>query len=95
MDLHQLGSSLWYFHVVDECTRFSNAVIVHTKSLKIIAEKFLQMWIIIFGPPRQIFLENGGDFVKTFTLILKQHQPSLLGQMDIVNATTRFSAILL
>ena len=32
MDLHQLGSSLWYFHIIDEFTRFSNAVIVHTKS---------------------------------------------------------------
>ena len=27
MDLHQLDSSLWYFHVIDEFTRFSNTVI--------------------------------------------------------------------
>ena len=27
MDLHQLDSSLWYFHVIDEFTRFNNTVI--------------------------------------------------------------------
>ena len=63
IDLHQLGSKLWYFHVIDEFTCFSNVVIVHTKSSKIIAEKFLQMWISIFGPPKQIFSDNGGEFV--------------------------------
>ena len=41
MDLHQLGRSLWYFHVIDEFTHFSNAVIVHCKSSKIITGKFL------------------------------------------------------
>ena len=48
MDLHQLGSILWYFHIIEKFTRFSNAIIVYTKSSKIIAEKFLQMWISIF-----------------------------------------------
>ena len=66
MDLHQLGSSLWYFHVIDEFTHFSNAVIVHTKSSKIIAEKFLHMWISIFGPPKQTFSDNEGEFVSQY-----------------------------
>ena len=63
MDLHQLRSSLWYFHFIDEFTRFSNAVIVHTKSSKITAKAFLQMWICIFGQPEQIFSDNGGKVV--------------------------------
>ena len=63
MDLHQLGSILWYFHIIEKFTRFSNAVIVYTKSSKIIAEKFLQMWISIFWPPNQIFSNNEGEFV--------------------------------
>ena len=28
MDLHQLSVNLWYFHMIDEFTRFSNAVII-------------------------------------------------------------------
>ena len=61
-------------------------VIVHTKSSNI--AKFLQMWISISGPPKQTFSDNGGvlfhnillTYVKTLTLISKQHQLSLLGQ---------------
>ena len=66
MDLQQLGSSLWYFHVIDEFTRFSNAVTVHTKSSAIIAEEVFQMWICIFGPPKQIFSDNGGIISQYF-----------------------------
>ena len=41
MDLHQLGENLCYFHFIDKFSRFSSAIIVKTKSSKIITEKFL------------------------------------------------------
>ena len=63
MDLHQLGENLWYFHFIDGFGRFSSAIIVKTKSSKIITEKFLQNWISVFGPPSKIFSDNGGEFV--------------------------------
>ena len=63
MDLYQLGENLWYFHFIDEFSRFSCAIIVKTKSSKIIIEKFLQNWISVFGSPSKIFSDNGGEFV--------------------------------
>ena len=64
MDLHQLGENLWYFHFIDEFILFSSAIIIKTKSKssKIIIEKFLQNWIIVFGPSK-ILSDNGGEFV--------------------------------
>ncbi|XP_077971779.1 uncharacterized protein LOC144425883 [Styela clava] len=62
IDLHQLESNLWYMHMVDEFTRFSNAVIVRSKSSSIIANKFLLRWISIFGSPQKVFTDNGREF---------------------------------
>ena len=63
MDLHQLGENLCYFDLIDEFSRFSSAIIVKTKSSKIITEKFLRNWITVFGPTSKIFSDNGGEFV--------------------------------
>ena len=63
IDLHQLGENLWYLHFIDKFSCFSSAIIVKTKSSKIITEKFLQNWISVFGPPSKIFSDNGGEFL--------------------------------
>nr|XP_039264060.1 uncharacterized protein LOC120339893 [Styela clava] len=62
LDLHQLGPSLWYLHVIDEFSRYSNAALIHSKSPKIIIQKFLQFWVSIFGAPRRVISDNGGEF---------------------------------
>ena len=63
MDLHQLGEDLWYFHFIDEFSYFGSAIVVKSKSSKIITEKLIQNWISVFGSPSNIFSENGGEFV--------------------------------
>ena len=93
MNLNQLGNSLWYFHVIDEFIHFSNAVIIHTKSSNIISS---HVDIIFYHLSRysqimEVSLSHNIllTYEKTLTLILKQHQSSLLGQMDLLQKSSR------
>ena len=63
MDLHQLEQNLWYLHLIDKFSRFSNAVIIKSKSTNIIIKKILKYRICLFGSPNTIFSDNGGEFV--------------------------------
>ena len=63
MDLHYIDKNLWYFHMIDEFSRYSNAVIVKSKQPEVIIQNFIQNWISIFGSPIKIFSDNGGEFV--------------------------------
>ena len=63
MDLHQLGRNLWYLHLIDEFSRFSNAVIIKSKFTDIIIKMFLKYWISLFGSSNTVFSDNGGEFV--------------------------------
>ena len=62
MDLHQLEESVWYLHIIDEFTRFSNAIIIRNKGTSTVIKKFLQSWISIFGSPNKVFSDNGSEF---------------------------------
>ena len=54
MDLHELvPHKIWYLHMVDEFTRYSNAVIIKSKS--VVPQAFLRFWISLFGPPKTVF----------------------------------------
>ena len=62
MDLHNLvPNKVWYLHMVDEFTRFSNAIIIRNK--KMAYRGFLLSWISLFGPPSSMFSDNGGEFI--------------------------------
>ena len=62
MDLHELvPQKLWYLHIVDEFTRYSNACLI--KSKKAVPQAFLKNWIQIYGPPGKVFADNGGEFI--------------------------------
>ena len=68
MDLHHIDKNLWYFHMIDEFSRYSNAVIIRSKNPSVIIDNFIQNWISLFGSPTKIFSDNGGEFVsKEFT----------------------------
>ena len=62
MDLHSLDKNIWYFHMIDEFSRFSNAAIIKSKQPEIIIKHFLKNWISIFGSPYKVFSDNGGEF---------------------------------
>ena len=60
-DLQQLLTNLWYMHFVDEFTCYSAAVIVENKS--VCHKAFIKYWTSIFGAPKNIFSNNGGEFI--------------------------------
>ena len=59
IDLHYIDKNLWYSHIIDEFSRYSNAVIIRSKHPNIITKNFLQNWISIFGILQKIFSDNG------------------------------------
>ena len=61
VDLHELKPNLWYLHIIDELTKYSNAVLINKKSISGIA--FLKGWVSLFGPPDRVFSDNGGEFI--------------------------------
>ena len=61
MDLHENQSNIWYMHIIDEFTRLSNAVIIRSKTVAV--KTFLKHWMSLFGVPRKIFSDNGGEFI--------------------------------
>ena len=63
VDLHELEKSkTWYLHIIDEFTRFSAGAIIHSKKATVFVKKFIQCWISVFGAPRKLFSDNGGEF---------------------------------
>ena len=61
LDLHELQPNVWYLHVIDEFTRYSNAGIVRSKNVAV--RCFLRHWISLFGAPHRVFSDNGGEFI--------------------------------
>ena len=61
MDLHEIESKLWYIHIIDEFSRFSNAKIIKSKYMSV--KTFMKSWISIFGVPSKVFSDNGGEFI--------------------------------
>ena len=59
VDFHQLSDNLWYFQMIDEFTRFSNAVIIKSKATPVVIKKFIQCWISLLGSPNRVFSDNG------------------------------------
>ena len=62
IELHSLDRNIWYFHMIDEFTRFSNATIIKSKHPEIIIKNFLQNWVSLFGTPFKVFSDSGGEF---------------------------------
>ena len=81
VDLHQLEQSVWYLHIIDIFTRFSAGCIVRTKDASVIGDKIIKNWIGIFGPPKKLFSDNGGEFAN-------EHITQLAQQFNIELMTT-------
>ena len=47
--------------MIDEFTRYSNAVIIEKKSSSLTA--FIKNWLSIFGSPKRLFTNNGGTVI--------------------------------
>ena len=65
VDLHKLsecGDSVYYLHIVDLFTRFSQAEIIMDKKTGTIIDALNRKWCFVFGTPDKISSDNGGEF---------------------------------
>ena len=61
LDLDEINSGLYYFHTIDDFTRYSNVVIIKKKSSSLTA--FIKNWLSILGAPKRLLSDNGGEFI--------------------------------
>ena len=65
IDLHELtslGRSIYYIHIIDLFTRFSQAEIIENKRGSTIVNSLNKLWIFSFGAPNKTLTDNGGEF---------------------------------
>lgn len=62
VDLHELEHNVWYLHIIDEFTRFSAGSIMRSKRPSEFVRKFLEYWIAVYGAPKCLYSDNGGEF---------------------------------
>ena len=62
LDLHELDNNLYYAHFIDHFTRLSGSAIIRSKDPGIVLNKFLQHWVSLYGSPRKVLSDNGGEF---------------------------------
>ena len=61
VDLKVWGKK-YFLVVVDLATRFCQATVVHNKLASTIIKGLLKCWIILFGAPKKLLSDNGGEF---------------------------------
>ena len=64
MDLHQFSGldKTWFLHIIDEFSRFRVAVIIHCKSAEVVVGMLKIHWILKFGPPERLRVDNSREF---------------------------------
>ena len=50
------------FHCIDLATRLSAACVVRSKDAKHIIDSLVKTWLNVFGAPKKIYTDNGGEF---------------------------------
>ena len=63
MDLHEIDHNFYYLHIIDLFSRLSAAAIIRKKDSQVIVDKFMQIWVGIYGAPEVgVYTDNGGEF---------------------------------
>ena len=65
VDLKQIGDQLYILHIIDHLTRYSQGCLIKSKKKGIIVKGLMECWVKIFGPPRRVLSDNGGEFVNS------------------------------
>ena len=61
MDLKSWGTR-YFFVIIDVTTKFCTAVVINDKSASTICANLFTSWIVLFGAPKKILSDNGGEF---------------------------------
>ena len=70
MDLKKLKNGKHILYIIDLFSRFTMAKIINTKKPAEIVNGLMEKWISIFGTPRKILTDNGGEFCNETMLLL-------------------------
>ena len=63
MDLHEIDHNFYYLHIIDLFSRLSAATIIRRKDPQLIVDKFMQIWVSVYGAPEVgVYTDNGGEF---------------------------------
>ena len=64
MDLKQWSyqNKVWLIHIVDHLTQYSTSCFIQSKRKAVIVESIFKIWIAIFGSPKSVLVDNGGEF---------------------------------
>ena len=65
MDLKEINGYR-ILHMIDHATRYSVATIVKSKEKEEIVKAIFQNWVALFGPPKEILSDNGGNLIMIF-----------------------------
>ena len=61
MDL-KLYKGVHFLHLINLATRYSSAVVIHSKGKEVIVKNIMLHWIAIFGALVRLLSDNGGEF---------------------------------
>ena len=70
MDLKKLKNGKHILYIIDMFSRFTMAKIINTKKPTEVINGLMEKWITIFGTPRKILTDNGGEFCNEEMLLL-------------------------
>ena len=62
VDLKSLSREGWILHMIDMHTRYTRSILVDRKFSSGIIDKIMKDWVGIFGVPRKLMSDNGGEF---------------------------------
>lgn len=61
----KIWGKYYFLVIVDMATRFCSACVISNKLPATIIKGLFLSWIVIFGPPKKILSDNGGEFVNS------------------------------
>ena len=67
------NNSIYILHIVDHVTRFSAGAIIRSKKAEVIIHSFLKIWVSIFGTPKKVLSDNGGEFANAHFIDMCQN----------------------
>ena len=56
------NNEIYFLHMIDHATRLSAASVIYSKKKGVVIDAFLKHWVSIFGTPRKVLSDNGGEF---------------------------------
>ena len=59
------NNAIYFLHLIDHATRFSQAVVIRSKKAETIAKNFMMSWVAVFGCPEKVLSDNGGEFANS------------------------------